>query len=267
MKYNDSCVTAFIHYSNGVIISISLYTIWVINGNAIIWNLTRLYRYREDVQVMKKKRILIVEDDRTAASIMQLYLNAMGYNAADIATDGSQAISKVQANPPDLILMDIYLGDGLDGIQAADLINEQFTIPIVYITSYNDNEILVRAQKTNPAGFINKPVREADLRTTIKIALDCQIVQSHVGGNKGIRLQEILSASYGLSPAEIRVVEQLLEDSDLEVICKKLDISVNTVRTHLKRIYRKTGAKSKSALLLKVIKGPAKIALERNKRV
>ena len=54
---------------------------------------------------MRKKRILIVEDDRTAASIMQLYLNAMGYNAADIAKDGSQAISKVQANPPDLILM------------------------------------------------------------------------------------------------------------------------------------------------------------------
>ncbi|NKB39079.1 MAG: response regulator [Gammaproteobacteria bacterium] len=210
---------------------------------------------------MESKQILIVEDDRTAAAIMQVYLDAEGYEVADIAASGAKAIKYIQTNKPDLILMDIHLGEGLDGIQTAELINERFIIPIVYITAYNDNETLARAQTTNPAGFINKPIRESDLRTTLKMVLDGIKPENNSDSEQAMNLGEILALTYGLSPAEVRVLEQLLVNSDLDVVSENLNIKLNTVRTHLKKIYRKTDCKSKSELLLKVISGPAKTAI------
>ena len=125
----------------------------------------------ESGQVMAGEQILVVEDQRAVAGALQMRLRGLGYDVSAIARDGMEAIQKAAELHPDLILMDIKLGDGMDGIQAAEEILTQFDIPVIYVSAYVDKALLDRARPTRPAGFINKPFTTKDLLTTIDLAL------------------------------------------------------------------------------------------------
>jgi PAS domain S-box-containing protein len=118
--------------------------------------------------------ILVVEDQRAVAGALRMRLRGLGYDVAGIAKDGTEAIEKAGQLRPDLILMDIRLGDGMDGIEAAHRIRAQYDIPVVYVSAYADPALLDRARATEPAGFINKPFTTKDLLTTINLALHRQ---------------------------------------------------------------------------------------------
>ena len=120
---------------------------------------------------MAGEQILVVEDQRAVAGALQVRLRGLGYDVAAIARDGFEAIEKATLLQPDLILMDIKLGEGMDGIQAAREIRTQLDIPVIFVSAYVDRELLERARNTAPAGFINKPFTTKDLLTTIDLAL------------------------------------------------------------------------------------------------
>jgi len=203
---------------------------------------------------MSGERILIVDDDQTTASVMQLYLENFGFIVSDVACSGAEAIEKTKKLQPDLVLMDIRLGKGLDGIETAEVIMQKLQIPVIYVTAYSDEDTLERAQMTNPYGFINKPLRDIDLKTTVRFALDKN--KNNPAKKEPPVLDEILHQVYDLTPAESRVVSQLLDNPDIESTAESLHISVSTVRTHLKHIYRKTKTNRQSALFHKIITGP-----------
>ena len=115
--------------------------------------------------------ILIVDDSETASSLIKLHLHNLGYDIAGIAQSAEEALQLVQKHTPSLVLMDIYLGEGMDGIEAAEIIMCKYETPVIYVTSYSDNETLKRAKKSMPFGFINKPIRSNDLKVSIEIAL------------------------------------------------------------------------------------------------
>ncbi|MGE0482529.1 MAG: response regulator [Gammaproteobacteria bacterium] len=115
--------------------------------------------------------ILVVEDQRSIAGAMRMRLRGLGYDVLDIARTGDEAVEKATSLRPDLILMDIRLGEGIDGIEAARRIRAKIDIPVIYVTAYADRELLERARDTHPAGFINKPYTTKDLLTTINLAL------------------------------------------------------------------------------------------------
>ena len=119
------------------------------------------------IALIIRDNLLIVDDDRTTASVMQLHLDNFGYHIAGIASSAKEAINIARDLKPDLVLMDIKLGEGADGIDAALAISKHMNIPIVFVTAHSDNKTLRRAKIVNPAGFINKPLRESDLKTTI----------------------------------------------------------------------------------------------------
>jgi DNA-binding NarL/FixJ family response regulator len=203
---------------------------------------------------MAGELILIVDDDRTTANVMRLYLENFGFVVPDIACSGAQAIDKTRNLNPDLILMDVNLGKGLDGIDTAEVIMKNFYVPVIYVTSHSDDKTLERAQLTNPYGFINKPLRETDLKTTVRFALDKN--KKNPAKKDTPLLEDVLHKIYNLTPAESRVVSQLLDNPEAETAAEKLHISISTVRTHLKHIYRKTGTNSQSSLFHKIITGP-----------
>lgn len=120
---------------------------------------------------MAGEQILVVEDQRAVAGALQMRLRGLGYAVMAIAKDGREAIEKATELHPDLILMDIKLGEGMDGIEAAEQIRALLDIPVVYVSAYVDQKLLERARETNPAGFINKPFTTKDLLTTIDLAL------------------------------------------------------------------------------------------------
>lgn len=120
---------------------------------------------------MNNTKILIVEDEAVIATDIQVALGRMGYSVSGMASSGEGAVEKAVADKPDLVLMDVRLKGGIDGIDAAARIRERVDIPVVYLSAYADDEILARAKMTHPYGYLLKPVVPKELQTTIEMAL------------------------------------------------------------------------------------------------
>jgi CheY-like chemotaxis protein len=114
---------------------------------------------------------MIVEDEAIIASAMKMDLQNMGYDVASVVHTGEKALSKIEDEKPDLILMDIVLGGEMDGIETAEKIRASSGIPVIYITAYSNEEIVRKAKIAEPFGYIIKPAKERDLRIAIEIAL------------------------------------------------------------------------------------------------
>ena len=115
--------------------------------------------------------ILVVEDERIIAKDLAHTLAALGYRVAGSVKSGEDAIRDAQALHPDLILMDINLAGAMDGIAAAGRIKQLLDVPVVYLTAFSDGEVLARARHTEPHGYLVKPFRGPELRSTIEMAL------------------------------------------------------------------------------------------------
>ena len=115
--------------------------------------------------------ILVVEDERIVAMALEKLLRRMRYSVVGITDTGEDAIRKAMQTQPDLVLMDIRLRGPMDGIEAAEQIQSQLDVPIVYLTAYADDETLQKAKVTEPYGYVLKPFEERDLRIAIEIAL------------------------------------------------------------------------------------------------
>ncbi|MDQ7822936.1 MAG: response regulator [Candidatus Eremiobacteraeota bacterium] len=120
---------------------------------------------------MEDARILIVEDDVITARDIEDSLKKLGYRICAVATSGEKALEKVEALKPDLILMDIQLKNGIDGIETSEQIKSSFNVPVVFLTAFSDNATLSRAKCTEPFGYILKPFEERLLHSTIEMAL------------------------------------------------------------------------------------------------
>lgn len=116
-------------------------------------------------------RVLIVDDDLVVAEDLAQSLKEMGYEIAGIVSSGEDALQKTQETQPGLVLMDIKLKGSLDGIEAANRIRSDLSVPVVFITAYAATDIVERAKKTQPYGFLGKPVSLVELRAVIETAL------------------------------------------------------------------------------------------------
>jgi PAS domain S-box-containing protein len=120
---------------------------------------------------MSEAKIMIVEDEAITGMDIRRSLTEMGYSVCAIATTGELAVRKAGELHPDLILMDIMLAGKMSGIEAAEQILKEHRIPVVYLTAYSDDKFLAKARVTEPFGYILKPFRELELKTTIEMAL------------------------------------------------------------------------------------------------
>lgn len=119
----------------------------------------------------KRSTILIVEDDKNVAAVLEARLQSFGYNVCTVAETGAQAILQNRSHEPDLILMDILLKGDMNGIETAEQIGSEYDVPIIYLSCLNTDEVMDRAARTNPYGYIIKPYNNSELRLTIEIAL------------------------------------------------------------------------------------------------
>lgn len=120
---------------------------------------------------MTETKILVVEDESIIAMDIEMSLRKLGYEVTATVPSGERAIKSVAENKPDLILMDIVLKGGMDGIEAAEQIRSRFNVPVVYLTAYADEKTLQRAKITGPFGYITKPFQDTDLRVAVEIAI------------------------------------------------------------------------------------------------
>jgi len=120
---------------------------------------------------MNTARILIVEDEAVTAMAIRKHLTNLGYSVCGIAQTAELAIRKAMEEMPDLILMDIKLAGRRTGIDAAVEIKARSEIPVIYLTAFSNDDFIREAKKTEPYGYILKPVREQELKTAIEVAL------------------------------------------------------------------------------------------------
>ena len=116
-------------------------------------------------------KILIVEDVPNVAIVLKARLESFGYEVCDIARTGPRAIECALEHKPDLILMDILLEGDMNGIEAAKQINLQSSVPIIFLSCLNDQEVLNGANHIECFGHILKPYDQAELRFNIENAL------------------------------------------------------------------------------------------------
>ena len=121
---------------------------------------------------MKKVKIGIVEDEMIIASVIQDCLKKLNYEVVEPVISFNDAIEMLYTEQPDMVLIDIRISGNKDGIELAEYIRENYSIPFIYLTANSDKETLTRAKKTNPNAYLLKPFTQSDLYTAIEIGLN-----------------------------------------------------------------------------------------------
>lgn len=115
--------------------------------------------------------VFIVEDESLVAMDLEERLTQMGYQVAGIADNGVDALNILATLKVDLVLMDIHLRDGMDGVDVAGNLRKTSNVPVIFVTAHADEATLRRAGQTEPFGYVLKPFDERELRATIEMAL------------------------------------------------------------------------------------------------
>lgn len=116
--------------------------------------------------------VLIVEDEIITAMSLQVELQRAGYSRVDIATSETEAIAIFAEKHPDIILMDINLEEGGNGIRAAEAIRRLQKVPIIFVTAYANDATIEEAGSTFPYGYVVKPYDIREIKAVIHTAMN-----------------------------------------------------------------------------------------------
>jgi len=226
---------------------------------------------------MDVAKVMIVEDDVIVAEDLSRALRASGYDVPGYAVSGDEALDLARTVTPDLILMDVFLSDGYDGITVARTITDWMDVPIVFITACSTEKMVEAAVSAGAAGYIVKPFQFRQVTAAIKVALQRREDRRRTAkparapetaGPFAARLQRaqaLLSddavwtvrgdALHGgprgirITRREKEIIRGLVCCRRLSTVAMELGISVHTARNHLKSIFHKLDVHSQDELL------------------
>lgn len=115
-------------------------------------------------------RILIAEDDALISESLKHHLEDLGHAVIGIVSNKSDAKSYLDLKP-DFCFLDIRMHGKDEGFAIAELIQERYQIPFVFLTSFADANTVGKASQYNPAGYLVKPFKQSDIFSTIEIAI------------------------------------------------------------------------------------------------
>ncbi|MEI7811237.1 MAG: response regulator [Ignavibacteria bacterium] len=118
-----------------------------------------------------KVKILIVEDEFVLSIYIKRAIEKLGYSVVGHAKTGEIAIQIAKEKIPDLVIMDINLGNGIDGIETARQILKMSAIPIIFSTGNSDSHTVERANRVCQDGFLTKPYQPEQLKKAIESVL------------------------------------------------------------------------------------------------
>lgn len=115
-------------------------------------------------------KTLIVEDNLAFALQIEMLLEKLGYFVCGRVASSNDALKKIYSEHPDLILMDIDIKGNMSGVEVGQKIAD-LSIPLLYISSHQDEETYQLAQKSNMIGYLVKPVNKISLQSGIQLAI------------------------------------------------------------------------------------------------
>ncbi len=145
---------------------------------------------------MKTSHILIIEDEALIAYQIKKVLERAGYKVVAVCSNSDDVFLTLLDTKIDLILSDIHIKGAIDGIELATIIQKNFNIPIIFLTSYEDDYTLKKAINVRFASYMVKPYLEEHLMREVKLAIMRNKKQSKtvelidIGSSYAYNLQE-----------------------------------------------------------------------------
>ena len=116
----------------------------------------------------RRRRALIVEDEFLIAHDIETTMHTLGFDDCDLAPNGRRAHSLSMSDQPDIVVVDVCLEGGREGIEVARWLREMFDVPVVFVTSYSDDDTVERIHERVPgAPVLLKPVYPERLANAI----------------------------------------------------------------------------------------------------
>jgi DNA-binding NarL/FixJ family response regulator len=208
------------------------------------------------------RRVVIVEDHPLMQSALEATLErAEGFTVAGTATSGHQAEPLVSRTQPDLVLLDLQL-PGLDGLSCLALLRERHPeTTVVVLSGIEDDEIVERALSGGAAAVVRKSISPADLPVLLR-----QVMQGSVHfatpriaravvtqATRQSRLDETRAEACGetgLTARELEVLEMVARGLPNRTVAEQLFLSDQTVKRHLRKVYRKLGVANRTEAAL-----------------
>lgn len=203
--------------------------------------------------------VAIVEDSPAiGASLRQVIESTDGLRFVGVWTTAEEALKKIDAFRPHVVLMDINL-PGMSGIEATSLLGRHLPdVQVVMVTVYRDHEQIFAALKAGASGYLLKRSSPDEIRDAIRdvctggAPMSAEIARRVVEAfHKPPSSTPTESEEIHLSPRETETLELICEGLSNKEIADRLDISIETVRMHLKHIYDKLHVRSRTEAAMK----------------
>ncbi len=194
-----------------------------------------------------KKRVLIVEDDpEIRSSFTMIVDSSQKFTVVNGYSNCEDAIKHLHTDKPDIVLMDVELPGGMNGIKGTKIIKEKSpNSDIIMVTVYEDSEMVYEALKSGASGYITKSANYMELLS----ALD-EITKG--GAPMSSKIARMVIDNFHLNPntpltkRETEILQLISEGKTYTQISEELFISKETSKTHIKNIYSKLQVRSKS---------------------
>ena len=192
-------------------------------------------------------RILIVEDHRLVSQGMEMMLSMVDdFETIGVARDGDEAVEYARTKDVDIVLMDVNLGQGLNGIEATRQIKSiSPETKILMLTMFTDPATVTEAVKAGADGYLSKGSERETVERAIRDIMEGNSVldPSVTRGVFG-RLGDKDPAA--LSERELEILQVLAEGKSTREVAEKVFLSDETVKTYLKQIFRKLGVRDRT---------------------
>jgi DNA-binding NarL/FixJ family response regulator len=204
--------------------------------------------------------VAIVEDDHEIREVLQQHIDAQQDFMCELAVESvEELLPRLGGNlSTDVILMDIGL-PGMSGISGIKLIKNRFPdIDIIMLTVHHDSHKIFESLRAGASGYLLKNTPLAEISKAITTLHDGGAPMSPQIARKVIEHfspQQHAEPPSPLSPREEEIVVGLVDGLSYKMIADRLQISTETVRFHIKSIYRKLHVHSKAEVITKSLRG------------
>lgn len=197
---------------------------------------------------MMKTKVMIVDDQSVSRQLFEMYLKSSDkYELVYAVESAAFADTFVLKKPIDLVLMDILMTDGSNGLEAAARIKKNRPdIKIIAVTSMPEASWLEKAREIGIESFWYKEASE----DTILEVMDKTMAGESVYPDSTPKVRIGLADSGEFTERELEVLRIMTTGVSNAVIAQKLDISENTVKSHIRHMMEKTGCESRTELAI-----------------
>ena len=198
--------------------------------------------------------VLLVDDHLVVRSGLRALLGTQpDLHVIAEAASGEEAMDRVQEHSPDVVVMDLAMGAGMDGIEAIRRIRERNrSQAILVFTTYDSDADIVRAVDAGAMGYLLKDAAPEEIFAAIRGAVQGRSVMSPPVASR--LFQQLRNPEEILTPREAELLSLLTEGLSNRELGRRLFISEATVKTHLAHIYAKLGVETRAAAIATAIR-------------